>query len=224
MHVTPFNDLMWDSGATPTRVIEHGVVVPDDARCTGELERGIIVVNDLAQRGGASASTCSAPARDRVPLDLVGMGSAELGGLGEVPPPELAHAMAAYRFYFHPVRYTSLGLSLCEAMTVGVPVVGLATTELPTIIDDGVNGFTSTDPDRLLTAMRALLERPRPGAARSAPPGGTPRSSGSRSTASSGTGTGCCRRCAGRSAALRLPTGRRRSGSRPHERRGRRST
>ena len=54
--------------------------------------------------------------------------------------------MAAYRFYFHPVRYTSLGLSLCEAMTVGLPVVGLATTELPTIIDHGVNGFVDTDP------------------------------------------------------------------------------
>jgi hypothetical protein len=68
--------------------------------------------------------------------------------------------MAAYRFYFHPVRYTSLGLSLCEAMTIGVPVVGLATTELPTIIDDGRNGFVATDPDRLVDAMRALLDDP----------------------------------------------------------------
>jgi glycosyltransferase involved in cell wall biosynthesis len=65
--------------------------------------------------------------------------------------------MAAYRFYFHPVRYTSLGLSLCEAMTVGLPVVGLATTELPTVIDDGVNGFIATDPRRLVTDMQALL-------------------------------------------------------------------
>ncbi len=68
--------------------------------------------------------------------------------------------MAAYRFYFHPVRYTSLGLSLCEAMTVGVPVVGLATTELPAIVDDGVNGFASTDPARLVEDMRALLADP----------------------------------------------------------------
>ena len=158
VHVTAFNDLMWDCGATPTRVVEHGVVVPDDARWTGRIDRGITVVNGLATRGRRLGLDVFLAARDQVPLDLVGMGSAELGGLGEVPPPELAHAVADYRFYFHPVRYTSLGLSLCEAMTVGVPVVGLATTELPTIIDDGVNGFTSTDPARLVTAMRALLE------------------------------------------------------------------
>src|SRR5919109_854826 len=40
VHVTHFNDLMWDSNRTPSRVIEHGVVVPDGGRYTGELERG----------------------------------------------------------------------------------------------------------------------------------------------------------------------------------------
>ena len=29
-----FNDLMWDSGRTPTRVIEHGVIVPEGVRYT----------------------------------------------------------------------------------------------------------------------------------------------------------------------------------------------
>ncbi len=28
VHVTPFNDLMWDSGRAPTTVIEHGIVDP----------------------------------------------------------------------------------------------------------------------------------------------------------------------------------------------------
>ena len=111
------------------------MVVPDDARYSGHLERGITVVNGLAQRGRRLGLDVFLEAREQVPLDLVGMASEELGGLGEVPPPELARTMAAYRFYFHPVRYTSLGLSLCEAMTVGLPVVGLATTELPTVID-----------------------------------------------------------------------------------------
>lgn len=32
VHVTHFNDLMWDSGRTPTCVIEHGVLVPKKAR------------------------------------------------------------------------------------------------------------------------------------------------------------------------------------------------
>jgi glycosyltransferase involved in cell wall biosynthesis len=97
--------------------------------------------------------------REHVPLDIVGMRSEAVGGLGEVPPPELPAFMARYRFFFHPVRYTSLGLAVCEAMTVGLPVVGLATTELVTVIDDGVTGYISTDPDHLVERMRLLLDR-----------------------------------------------------------------
>ncbi len=51
VHVTPFNNLMWDSGRTPTRVIDHGVVVPSSVRYTGELERGLVIVNNLRLRG-----------------------------------------------------------------------------------------------------------------------------------------------------------------------------
>src|SRR5690606_424541 len=29
VHVTAFNELMWDNGRTPTRVIEHGVLAPE---------------------------------------------------------------------------------------------------------------------------------------------------------------------------------------------------
>ncbi|HEX6419182.1 MAG TPA: glycosyltransferase family 4 protein [Acidimicrobiales bacterium] len=160
VHVTAFNDLMWDCGATPTTVIEHGVAVPAHVRYRGHLDRGITVVNGLARRGRRLGADVFERARRQVPLDLVGMDSERLGGLGEVPPPDLPAVMAGYRFYFHPVRYTSLGLSLCEAMAIGLPVVGLATTELPTIIDDGRNGFAATDPDRLVAAMRALLDDP----------------------------------------------------------------
>ncbi len=160
VHVTAFNQLMWDCGATPTVVIEHGVAVPDDASYTGHLDRGISVVNNLAARGRRLGADVFARARDQVPLDLVGMASEQFGGLGEVPPPDLAQFLTAYRFYFHPVRYTSLGLSLCEAMSVGLPVVALATTELPMIIDNGVNGFVDTAPERLVDVMRTLLGEP----------------------------------------------------------------
>jgi len=96
--------------------------------------------------------------RREVPLTLVGMGADEVtGGAGEVPQHELPGVMAAHRFFFNPIRYTSLGLSIVEAMWVGMPIVGLATTELPTVIANGVNGFVDTRLDRLVEAMRALL-------------------------------------------------------------------
>jgi hypothetical protein len=162
VHVTHFNRLMWDNGSTPTAVIEHGVTVPPRATYEGPAskERGVVVVNGLRSRGRRLGADVFAAVRDRarVPLDLVGIDSASLGGLGEVPPPELPAFLGHYRFYFHPVRYTSLGLALCEAMTVGLPVVGLATTELPAIVTDGVDGFVSNDVDRLVDVMRTLLD------------------------------------------------------------------
>jgi glycosyltransferase involved in cell wall biosynthesis len=149
---------MWDTGRTPTTVIEHGVQVPDDVQYDGSLERGIAVVNGLAARGRRLGADIFDAVRTRVPLDLVGMRSEEAGGLGEVEPPKLPSFLQPYRFYFHPIRYTSLGLALCEAMAVGLPVVGLATTELPTVIDDGVNGFIDTDIARLVDVMHRLLD------------------------------------------------------------------
>ena len=156
VHCTAFNALMWDSGRTPVRVIDHAV--PDPGLLwTGELERGIVVINDLDRRGRRLGADLFVAARQRLPLDLVGMGAERLGGLGEVHRPLLPAFEARYRFFFNPIRYTSLGLAMVEAMMVGLPVVAFATTEIPTVIEDGVSGFTATDPTHLEDAMHALL-------------------------------------------------------------------
>ena len=156
VHVTPFNALMWDSGRTPSRVVEHGVLPLSDARYTGERERGIVVVNNLDRRGRRLGLDVYEEASRRVPLALVGMGSERAGGEGEVAQRELAAVMAAHRFFFNPIRYTSLGLAIIEAMMVGLPIVGLATTELVSVIRNGENGFIDTRPERLVDAMHRL--------------------------------------------------------------------
>src|SRR5690606_4805626 len=91
---------------------------------------------------------------------LVGMGAERIGGAGEVTNHLLPEFMAQHRFFFNPIRYTSLGLSILEAMMVGVPIVGLATTELVTVIKDGENGYVDTRIDRLVDAMQRLLRDP----------------------------------------------------------------
>lgn len=159
VHCTAFNRLMWDNGDVPTRVVEHGVLAPK-ARYSGELERGLVVINNLAKRGRRLGLDVFLETRTKIPVDLVGMGAEEAGGLGEVQHAALPAFAARYRFLFNPIRYTSLGLAVIEAMMVGVPVVALATTEMVTVIRDGVNGFIDTEPERLVDAMRALLEDP----------------------------------------------------------------
>jgi hypothetical protein len=73
VHVTPFNALMWDSGRTPTRVIDHGVFVPAGTGYRGDIGRGIVVVNHLRQRGRRLGADLFERARTSIPLDLVGM-------------------------------------------------------------------------------------------------------------------------------------------------------
>jgi len=160
VHVTHFNQLMWDSNRTPTRVIEHGVMVPSGVRYTGEISRGLVIVNGLKARGRRLGADVFERVRRSVPLDLVGMGSEQLGGLGEVRHDQLAAFASRYRFFFNPIRYTSLGLAVCEAMMIGLPVVGLATTEMVTLIENGVSGYVDTDVEKLVEAMCQLLNNP----------------------------------------------------------------
>jgi hypothetical protein len=157
VHVTPFNELMWDSGRTPTRVIEHGVIVPGDVHYRGDLSRGLVIVNHIGRRGRRLGADIFDVVRRRVLLDLIGMGAEEYGGIGEVRHGELASFASHYRFLFNPIRYTSLGLAVIETMMIGLPIIGLATTEMATAVRNGLNGYVDTRIETLIERMNLLL-------------------------------------------------------------------
>ena len=156
VHVTHFNRLMWDNGGLDARVIEHGVM-DQGHTYTGELERGLVIINNLPTRGRMLGFDIFLKLRKRIPLDLVGMG-AEQYGLSEVLHPQLPAFAGKYRFFFNPIRYTSMGLAVCEAMSYGMPIVGLATTEMVRHIRNGYNGFLDLELDNLIAGMDFLLE------------------------------------------------------------------
>ena len=156
VHVTHFNQLMWNNGPVPTTVIEHGVT-EHRVSYSGELQKGIVVINNLPSRGRLLGLDLFLEARKQVPLDLVGMGTGELG-IGEVLHPQLPEFTSRYRFFFNPIRWTSLGLAICEAMMIGLPVVGMATTELSSVIQNEKSGFIHTDLGYLIRQMKVLLD------------------------------------------------------------------
>ncbi len=158
VHVTHFNSLFWDTGRTPTRVIEHGIVDPG-YRYTGELPRSAVVVNEARRRGRVTGTDLLTALGGEVPLDVFGMDSGAIGGHGDVPHERLHDEMARRRVYLHPIRWTSLGLSLLEAMHLGMPIVALATTEVPEAVPSEA-GVVSTRIDVLADAVRALVEDP----------------------------------------------------------------
>ncbi|MES2898149.1 MAG: glycosyltransferase family 4 protein [Pseudomonadota bacterium] len=160
VHVTHFNALMWDSKRTPTRVIEHGVCIDPDVRYRGELDSGLVMINQLGQRGRRLGADLFLEARRQVKLDLVGMESEAMGGLGEVSHRQLPAFASRYRYLFNPIRYTSMGLAVIEAMMAGLPVVALATTEMATAIDNGETGFIDTNLDTLIRHMQELARQP----------------------------------------------------------------
>jgi hypothetical protein len=158
VHVTHFNALFWDTGTTRTRVIEHGI--PDPGyRYTGELPRAAVAVNEPLRRGRITGTDLLERFRMVVDVDVFGIGTAELGGV-EDPPQDLLHEeMARRRVYLHPIRWTSLGLSLIEAMHLGMPVVALATTEAPEAVPAEA-GVVSNRMDVLETELRRLVDDP----------------------------------------------------------------
>lgn len=160
VHVTHYNALNWDAGEQTAQVIEHGVPFNPQLRYLGDKAAGITVINGLQKRGRRMGADLFEWTRGQLPLDLMGMESEKMGGLGEVPNLQVAAAMAPYRFFYTPIRYTSLGLALIEAMLLGMPVVGVAATELPTVIENGKNGFVHTDKHKIVDVMRQLIDEP----------------------------------------------------------------
>jgi glycosyltransferase involved in cell wall biosynthesis len=159
VHVTHYNKLMWYSTVPRVKVIEHGVTEPV-ARYSGELGKGIVVINHIRERGRIAGWDIFEQIRKKIPLDLVGMGTEHYGGLGEILHPQLPAFTARYRFFFNPMRYTSFGLAVCEAMMMGMPIAALATTEYGAVLKDGYTGFVHTNIDKLMAGMQALLDDP----------------------------------------------------------------
>jgi glycosyltransferase involved in cell wall biosynthesis len=158
VHVTYFNDLFWNAGSTPTRVIEHGVVDPG-YRYTGEMARAVAVINEAPRRGRVTGTDLLPELGRDVPIDLFGMDATRLGGIEDLPQERLHDEIPRRRVYLHPVRWTSLGLSLIEAMHLGMPVVALATTEVVEAVPPQA-GVVSNRVPVLATALRRLANDP----------------------------------------------------------------
>ena len=158
VHVTHFNDLFWDTGTTPTRVVEHGIVDPG-YRYTGQLPRAAAAINEPVRRGRVTGTDLLIRLGSAVRIDLFGIGCGALGGVEDPPQPLFHDQLAQRRVYLHPIRWTSLGLTLLEAMHLGMPVVALATTEVVEAVPAAA-GVVSNDVDKLEAALRRLVRDP----------------------------------------------------------------
>jgi len=164
VHVTPFNELFWDCGRAPTLVIEHGI--PDPGyRYTGDIPHAAVVINEPVRRWRVTGTDLLPRFTAQAPLDVFGMTVSQLPAndrittFEDLPQARMHAELARRRVYLHPIRWTSLGLSLLEAMHLGMPVVALATTEVVAAVPPGA-GVISTRIDLLADALRAFIADP----------------------------------------------------------------
>jgi hypothetical protein len=169
VHVTHFNRLMWDAGRARCVVIEHGIPDPGE-QYLGDFPSMALVVNEPVRRGRITGTDLLPLLAEAGPIDAFGMGADQLPAAlgmsphalrpsGDLPTAQLHPAMARRRLYIHPMRWTSLGLSLLEAMHLGMPVVAVQSTEAPRAIPPGA-GFVSANVGELVAAARWLLAEP----------------------------------------------------------------
>ena len=168
-HVTAFNAMAWDCGDHRTTVVEHGIPDPGH-RYTGEDPSLAVCANEPVRRWRVAGSDVVLDLARCLPVHVYGMASDELGAVAEqrsipgldrsrchdLPQAALHDAMARHRVYLHPYRWTSLGLSLIEAMTLGMPVLALSATEAPEAVPAGA-GLVTNDLGRLRATARRLL-------------------------------------------------------------------
>ena len=167
VHVTHLNALLWDCGRTPTTVVEHGLPDPG-LRYDGTVEHLAFVVNEPVRRWRVTG-TDLLPRFAPLGVDAFGIDADLLPAAldhqpgvafaGNLKPPPLRDALVRRRAYLHLNRWTSLGLSLIEAMLLGLPVVVLDTTAAARTVPGGA-GAISADPDVLVAAARRLLADP----------------------------------------------------------------
>ncbi|MEV0647384.1 glycosyltransferase [Phytomonospora sp. NPDC050363] len=163
VHVTHFNELMWDSGYAPTVVIPHGIVDPGHLY-SGELPRAGALINEANRRRRVTGTDLLEGFASVAPVDVFGIDAENIDipgvtGVGDLRTPELHQQLAQRRAYVHTARWTSLGLSLLEAMQLGMPVVAPATTEAIAAVAPGT-GVISTDIAVLQRALRDFADDP----------------------------------------------------------------
>jgi glycosyltransferase involved in cell wall biosynthesis len=153
-------------------VVEHGVADLGH-RYTGAEPRLAFVVNEPVRRWRVTGTDLLVDFAEH-PVDAFGIDGDQLPErlgdrcpqlrfAGNLAPEELYAAMAQRRAYLHLNRWTSLGLSLLQAMVLGMPVLVLDTTEASRAVPPGAGALSGDVAELRRTAavLRADLDEAR---------------------------------------------------------------
>ncbi len=150
VHVNHYNALMWDNNQLKISVIENGVPISSISFSAKDAQ-GVVVLEEFPADERVTGADIFRQVKEALPIAVIQIGKED------VSYQNLAEKISNYRFLFCPDRYASPQFSVFKAMMLGMPVVGLATTALPTIIENEVSGFVHSDLNYLIGKMQTLL-------------------------------------------------------------------
>jgi glycosyltransferase involved in cell wall biosynthesis len=148
----------WDPKDPTVRVIHHGIDTetfsPNDMMCDRKPHL-LSVVNDWVNRDWCCGFKLWQEVSKDLPVTVVGA----TPGLSE-PAKSVHDLVMKYRsssVFLNTSLISPVPTALMEAMSCGCAVVSTATCMIPSIIENGVNGFISNDPAELRAYCQHLL-------------------------------------------------------------------
>ncbi len=160
VHITKYNFKQWTTYFPETKkksvIIYHGIEIPKKTRWKGIDPEAVNVTTSLPTRPECGNKLWLRLSK-KVPLVLYGKDSEKFGGKGIIPNKLLRKEIAQYRLYFNPTIASSVPMAMLEAMSIGMPVVTMKSTDMPYIIKNGTNGFISNKPEVLAGKIALLL-------------------------------------------------------------------
>ncbi len=157
VHVASYNALRWDNGRQTVRVINHGMQAPADLDYCGERQCGVVLGNRLWSQ---PANDIYQQLRQRIPLELVPTQFPATLEHTHCAPLQLPARTVHYRFLFHQTHSHTLEPCVIAAMMSGIPVIGMASGEMASLVQNGMSGYIETDLDKLVAHMQELLDNP----------------------------------------------------------------
>jgi len=156
---TEYGAARWqfDLADPSVRVVHHGIDTELFSGWTGG-NKILTVVNDYIGRDAFCGFKIWQQVTQDLPVNPIG----DTPGLS-APAKDVAELVEHYRscgVFLNTSTESPIPTALLEAMSCGAPVVSTATCAIPTIIENGVNGFATNDPAMLRKHLIDILGDP----------------------------------------------------------------
>ncbi len=144
-----------------TFVIPYGIDTNFFNGWVGGDGKILTIVNNYAERSSITGFETWTEATKELPTNHIGDQRNSPKQTKDLK--ELLNLYKNASVFLNTSSWISCPKTILEAMSVGCPIVTTATTSLPDIIEDGINGYISHDPNELREKLIFLLENPEKG-------------------------------------------------------------